>query len=167
MQGTPDPVLGSELATLVVAVGAGVLIGIIPLVVDRRLSPRRYAAVGGLAYAVGMTALWAVPRIGVEGLGCSLPADLATCGPLALVGVAVFAGQAAVALYAYAEYGSVAPLGVTVLVTILLAYAFLRIRGESDPLALYALFFGPAAVGVTVIVGVGEAFVRRALAERD
>jgi len=164
MPGTPDPVLGSELATLVVAVGVGALVGVVPFVVARRLSPRRYAAVGGLVYAVVLTALWAVPRAGVEGLGCSLPADLMTCGPLALVGVAVLAGQAAVGLYAYAEYGSVGPLAATALVTVLLLWVFLHIRGESDPMALYGLFFGPAAVGFTVLVGVGEALVRRALA---
>jgi len=164
MQGTPDPVLGSEPLTLAVAVVIGTFVGSIPFVVERRLSPRRYAAVGGALYAAVVTTLWALPRIGVEGLGCSLPGDLATCGPLALVGVAVLVGQAAVALYAYAEYGSVVPLAATVVVTVLLSWTFLRIRGESDPMALYALFFGPAFVGFTVLLGIAEALVRRAVA---
>jgi hypothetical protein len=165
MQGTPDPVIGGELVTVGLAVVLGTLAGVLPLVVGRRLSPRRYAGVGGLLYALVLTALWAAPRFGIAGLGCSLPADLATCGPFALVGVAVLAGQAAVGLYTYAEYGYVVPLGVTVFVTILLAWAFLRIRGESDPMTLYALFFGPAMVGVTCVLGVGEAIVRRSLGE--
>jgi len=167
MQGTPDPVLGSELATLVVALGVGALVGVAPLVVGRRLSPRRYAGVGGALYATVLTALWVLPRIGVAGLGCSLPSDLGACGPLALVGFAVLGGQAAVGLYAYAEYGSVGPLAATVLVTVLLTHVFLQIRGETDPMALYALFFGPTAVGVTVLVGIVEAFLRRAVAAVD
>jgi hypothetical protein len=163
MPGTPEPVIGGDLATAALAVAVGALVGVVPLVVGRRPSPRRYAAVGGLLYTLVLTALWALPRIGVAGLGCSLPADLATCGPFALVGVAVLAGQAAVSLYTYAEYGYVVPLGATVVVTVLLTWTFLRIRGESDPLTLYALFFGPATVGVTGVLGVGEGIVRRSL----
>ncbi|QGA84032.1 hypothetical protein [Halomicrobium sp. LC1Hm] len=161
MPGTPEPVVGSAVVTLGLAVAVGTLVAVVPLVVGRRPSPRRYAAVGGGVYALVVGGLWAVPRIGVAGLGCSLPGDAGTCGPFALIGVLVLAGQGAVALYTHSEYGYVVPLGATVSVTLVLAWSFLQIGGESDPMTLYALFFGPAAVGVTCVLGVCEAIVRR------
>lgn len=146
--------------TWVLALMTVVAVLALPVLADRA-SPRRLAVGGGLAYGLGCLACW----LGARLLTGTLPAaavqtPLLTAG-LALVGLVVLAAQAAVPLYASRRYGAVAPLVALAVATALVVRTFLLVRGETDPLALYALVFGPAVVGGLAVLAGVERGVRR------
>ncbi|WP_134670512.1 hypothetical protein [Halorussus marinus] len=158
MPGTPDPALGSEALTVAIACGAGAFAAAMPFAVRERLpAPWAFAVGGGLAYAAVSLGVWA---------GARFVTDLfptATARVWLLVGGAtavVLVGHAAIPYYAYARWGLVAPLAGLFGATALVWYLFLRVGGESDPLAIYP-FFGAAVVAGLCVLALVEAGVRR------
>lgn len=162
MPGSPDPALGSELLTRVVALAAAVIAVAVP-VVRHRGSPLRDACAFGAVYALCGLCCW----LGARLLTNSMPSGLSDA-PLSGVfliglGLLVLGAQAVVPTYAFRRYGVVGPLIALALPTGVVVYAFLTVRGETDPMGLYALAFGPlAVVGLAALAAV-EYGVRRAL----
>jgi len=158
MPGTPDPALGSEALTLAVACAAGALVASVPVALRERLSaPLTLALAGGLAYAAISLGAWAGARIATD----TFPT--ASARVWLLVGAAsaiVLIGHAAIPYYAYARWRLVAPLAGLFAATVLVFSVFLRVGGESDPLAIYP-FFGAAVVAGLCVLGLAEAGVRR------
>jgi len=158
MPGTPDPVLGSDALTLAVACAAGALAASVPVARRERLpAPRAFALAGGFAYAAVSLGVWAGARFATDSFAIAPPDVWA--GVVA-IGAAVLAAHAAVPYYAYARWRLVAPLAGLFGATVLILSLFLRVGGESDPLAIY-LFFGVAVVAGLCLLAVVEAGVRR------
>lgn len=159
MPGTPNPVLGSERLTLVV----GVLVGTIFVILPRTLAdyfsdPFVLAVVGGATYALVCLLSW----FGARGFAGSFASAKSNVWAAALLaGPTVLGAQAAIPYYFYARWEFLAPLAVLFVVTVLLLPPLLSVRGESDPLALYAFFFGPMLIGGTLLVALVEFGVRR------
>ena len=158
MPGTPDPVLGSDAFTWVVAGLVGAAVAATPyLVRDRLPAPGRLAIGGGVAYAALCLAVWAGVRAVADAfLSAFLERPSLLVLWLALAG-AVLALQAAVPLYLLARKGMVLLLvGLFVATTVTLAL-FLQVGGETDALVIYPLVFGPALVAATWVAALPEA----------
>lgn len=163
MAGTPDPVLGSEWLTLLVAAlaGAAVAGGVLLRVGGGRQQPQlRRLLAGGLAYAVGCLALWAAVRAVAEPATFGAYSPGGFFGFLALATV-VLGLQFALPVYLYARWRLLAPMVGLFAATALAVYLFLRVGGETDVLWLYAVLFGPAAVGSIAVAALLEGGVRR------
>ena len=162
MPGSPDPVLGSDPLTIAVAAFVAGAFAVLPAVFRNRFGePRGLALAGGLAYAVVCLSAWAGARFVTDAFAAGMTADPATFGAWLLVGALVLGAQAAVPYYCFARWRLVAPLAGLFVVTVLVLPPFLSVRGESDPLALYALIFGPILVGLTGLVALAEYAVRK------
>jgi hypothetical protein len=162
MPGTPDPVLGSDALTFGVAVTVAALVAVLPFVFRKRLrAARRLALGGGLAYAALCLGAWAGARFVADAFIPSMVEQIDTLVVLLLWSTVVLGAQAAAPAYLYARWNLRTPLLGLFALTALVLYAFFRVRGESDPLALYVLFFGPILVGGLLVLGAVEAGVRR------
>ena len=161
MQGSPDPVLGSDALNVGVAALVGTCFVALPYVLrDRFDGARRLALVGGAAYAVVCLGAWAGARLVADAFVGGMVADLGTFLGWILAGALVLGAQAAVPYYCLGRWRLVAPLAALFAVTVLILPPFLSVRGESDPLALYALVFGPLLIGLTCLGGLAEYAVR-------
>ena len=161
MQGSPDPILGSDALNVGVATLVGACFVGLPYALRSRVTePRRLALVGGLAYAVVCLGAWAGARLVADAFVGGMVADPGTFLGWILAGALVLGAQAAVPYYCLARWRLVAPLAALFAVTVLVLPPFLSVRGESDPLALYALVFGPLLVGLTCLGGLAEYAVR-------
>ncbi|WP_435177724.1 hypothetical protein [Halorussus sp. AFM4] len=161
MQGSPDPVLGSDALNVGVAALVGTCFVALPYALRNRVGePRRLALVGGAAYAVVCLGAWAGARLVADAFVGGMTADPGTVLGWTLAGALVLGAQAAVPYYCLARWRLVAPLAALFGVTVLVLPAFLSVRGESDPLALYALVFGPLLVGLTCLGGLAEYALR-------
>jgi len=177
-----EPALGSDLLTMVLALGLGVLAATVPVVVSRRwgLNATRVAGFG-VGYGVVCVGLWASVRLAAEG---SLPVSGPTGEILLLVVAAALTlgFMAGVGTYFYwrAQLGT--PLALLGLCTasILSAYLYLTVDGVgryplfplpgqsvtgSDPLFL-ANAFVPVYLVVAVLLAGGEWGLRQALRSR-
>ncbi|MFC4450226.1 hypothetical protein [Halorussus aquaticus] len=161
MPGSPDPVLGSDALNVGVATLVAGLFVALPYVLRNRFDRRRLAVVGGLAYAVVCLGAWAGARFVADAFVAGMTADPAVFAGWTLAGAVVLGAQAAVPYYCFARWRLVAPLAALFAVTVLILPPFLSVRGESDPLALYALVFGPLLVGLTCLGGLAEYAVRQ------
>ncbi|USZ67988.1 hypothetical protein NGM10_14790 [Halorussus salilacus] len=165
MPGTPDPVVGSDAATFAVACGVGALAASLPYAFRGRLAaPRRVALGGGVASAALGLGAWAGARFATNSFAPSLLGSPEHFLGLLAWSALVLGAQAGLALYLFARWGLAVPLAELLAGTTLVLYAFLRVRGESDPLALYALFFGPLFVAGMLAASLAELGVRRAVA---
>ncbi|WP_132060394.1 hypothetical protein [Halorussus amylolyticus] len=165
MPGTPDPVLGSDALTLAVACASGALATAVPHVLRERLpAPSRVALVGGLGYAAACLAAWAGARFATGAWATATPRIWAL---VISAGVVVLSAQAAIPYYLYARWRLVGPLAGLFAVTTLVVDIFLHVRGETDPLGLYALFFGPVVVVTIGVLGAVELGVRRFVSRRN
>lgn len=158
MPGIPDPALGSTALTVAVAVFfAAATVGAVVWSRDRST---RTAAGVICVVAAGFVALWLIVRV-VAWLPpweyLSTPSAAARVALVGFVAVAACVVVPAVAL----RRGLVAPLAPLAGATGLLAFALLRVGGESDPLVIYAVVVFPVVLGVEVLVVVAEAVVRR------
>lgn len=167
MPGAPDPVLGSDALTAGVAAGIGALVAALPYTLREALRARRSLALaGGLAYAALCLGIWAAARFVTGSFAGSLFEDPALFVVLLAAGTIVLGLQAAVPFYLLARWGALAPLAGLFGLTALVTYLFFHVRGESDPLGLYALVFGPPLVVGLAAVGLAEVGARR-LVGRD
>ncbi|WP_324756238.1 hypothetical protein [Haloarcula montana] len=154
MPGTPDPALGSDTLTRAVSVVASVAVLALPYLFVDRWPPLRVALGSGAVYAVGCLCCWAGARLLTDAFASGFGDRPVASAGVGAVGTVVLAAQAAVPVYGYARYGVVVPLVALSVVTNVLVYTFLLVRGETDPLGLYALFFGPALVaGLALLAG--------------
>lgn len=164
MPGTPDYVLGTLAATYLVASTVGLLVVSIPFVLrDRLPGPRPLALSGGLVYALCCLGVWAGVRYAVDAFASSLFEQPLALVVLLLGSVVVLGAQAAIPLYLNARWSLLTPLAGLFVLTTLVLVAFLQVRGESDPLALYVLFFGPLLLGGVCILALLEIGFRRLL----
>ena len=166
MPGTPDPVLGSRLLTVGVGSVVGLAAALVPVALSRALGestlrPSLVAVGGGLAYALLCVGAWAGARLATDTFVSGMVADPLTLAGWTLAGVLALGAQAGVPYYLHARWGLVVPLAALFGATVLVLVAFLGVRGESDPLALYALFFGPMVVVGTCVLALAEVGVRR------
>jgi len=160
--GTPTPVLGSETATWVAAVGLTALAYAGPTLVSRAwpardVAPEVLAAASGVAHALLVVAAWAGARVATG----RFSQHSALAGVLLVATVLVLALQATVPTLAYRRYGAVLPLAVAVVVSGFVFAAVLRVGGESDPLVLYGVVLGWLVVAGILAVGVVEVALRR------
>lgn len=158
MPGTPDPALGSTALTVAVAVLlTAVTVGAVVWSRDRSTA----TAVGVIgAVAVGAVTLWVGVRVvawSPPWVYLSPPGAAATAG---LLGAVVVAAQTVVPAAALRR-GVVAPLAPLAAATGLLAFGLLRVGGESDPLAIYAVVVFPVVLAVELLFVVGEVGLRR------
>jgi len=152
MPGSPDPVLGSELLTRLVAVTAATLVVVVAAGPTSGES-RRLAAVVGAGYATICVGCWAGARLLADAFASGMTDAPLSAAGYVLLAAGLLAVQAAVPVYAYRRYGAVVPLLALTAVTYFVVDTFLRVRGETDPLGLYALIFGPLVlVGLGVLV---------------
>ena len=153
MPGQPWPVLGSTLATVVVAVAAGFGVTVTVRwlsVVQAERPPRATATVVGVAYAVVTIGLWAGVRaiaypVSFPGYGGAIVFWLA----LAFLGATVLAGGTT---YVYARFRYVAALPALFAATAFTWYAFLQTTGNSTALAVWGLVYVPVFVVVAVVL---------------
>lgn len=157
MPGTPDPVLGSDALTFAAAVALGALAASAPFLLRRRFgSPGRFAATAGFAYGTLYVSLWAGARLVADAF------DAPGVAPFALASLALLAAQAGVPYYLAARFRLYGPLLGLFATSVLVGYAFLRVRGESDPVGLYVLF-APVVLAGCSLLGLAELGGRRAL----
>ncbi|WP_256296167.1 hypothetical protein [Haloarchaeobius salinus] len=149
MPGSPQPVLGSDLATLAAAVGvAAVAVAVVAVLGSRESRPPVVAAVVGVAYSLLALGVYFAARTGAQTFLDMSPPETAVA--FAALGVVVVLLQAAVPAYGFIEQGSPAwLLGMFASTTFLFAL-LLRVGGESDVLVLYP-FFGSMALVATVV----------------
>ncbi|MDS0298700.1 hypothetical protein NDI76_08090 [Halogeometricum sp. S1BR25-6] len=163
MPGTPNPVLGSDALTAAVSLLAAAVAVVLAVRSRDAASPRVLALGGGVGYAVLAVGLWFVVRL-VAGQFSQYSASAAEWVGIVLLSAAVVALHAGLALYLHARWRYLTPLAALFAVTALLAWLFLRVGGETDPLVIYAILFGPAVplfflalaaaeYGVRVVVG--------------
>ncbi|WP_135825908.1 hypothetical protein [Halorussus ruber] len=161
MPGSPDPILGSDAANVGVSTLVAVLFVALPyLLRDRLDDSRRFALGGGLAYALTCLAAWAGSRVATDAFAAGMAADAGTFLGWSAAALVVLGAQAAIPYYCVARWRLVAPLAALFAVTVLILPPFLSVRGESDPLGLYVLVFGPLLVGLTCLGAVAEYVVR-------
>lgn len=161
MPGTPDPVLGSSLLTHAVGALAGVVAVLIAVRYRDDASPRTFAAVGGAVFATLALLLWFVVRVATDEFAqLSIP-SLPTFAAIVLASGAVLFAHTALCLYLYGRAGYLSPLLVLFGATEFVVWVFLHVRGETDPIGLYWLLFGPLVVGVALALAGVEYGVRR------
>ncbi|KAB1196039.1 MULTISPECIES: hypothetical protein [Haloferax] len=165
MPGTPDPVLGSQIATHAVASAVGFVLVAVVYVNQKRIArDRLLPALLGVVYATATLTVWAIARA----LTDTFPPAV-TENPTAVVGILVFSllvltGFVYGTARLYTRYGLVVPLVGLFLVTELVWWSFLHVRGESDALGMF-VFFGPVFV-ILVFVVTGIEYVGRRLWNR-
>lgn len=149
MPGQPWPVLGSTVATVAVAAGAGLVAALATIRMTDR-SPRRAATLVGVPVAVASLVLWWVVRYWAAYPFPDYGGLYLLAGWLALAFV-VLVAQAGFAAYAFARWRLVAgPVAVFAAVTSTW-YFFLRIGGETDVLWVWALLYGPILLAATAL----------------
>lgn len=155
MPGTPDHALGDpRLTVLGTTVLAVVVVGSLVLVESRFGNREKYAALGGVAYALVYVGLWAlIPAVfGDFVLNPKGAPFLAATG----FGLLVLFVQGVVPLSLYSRWGLRLPLAGLFVVSWICGYLFFQVGGESGPtftLLLWGSFLGP--VGILAIGGLG------------
>lgn len=156
MPGTPEPILGSDGLTLLVAMTGGVLLAALPWLWRRRgdlPAVRRVAIAGAIATSVLGLSIWAAARITTGG---GIPVGSGSAGATVAVigfGALVLGLLGALPWYFFARWGLRSPLlGLAAASTIVLD-AFLRVGGETDPIGLFTLLYGPILIVAIVLLG--------------
>lgn len=151
MPGTPDPVLGSNAVTLAAAAAAAVPVGLLPLLVRRRLTVSREttALLGGAAYGGLCSLLWVLVRLVVA--PHLLPDSPLETLWLVVLSAAVVGLQAALTGYLHDRFRLRLPLAGFYGLTILVLFTCLRVGGESPGYLLYLFVVPFAVVGLTLL----------------
>lgn len=156
MPGQSCPVLGSTLATVLVASAAGLAITAAvwhPALRRRASSRRAFSAAVGLSYAGVTIALWAVVRAVAHSTPFS--ADVGATSfwlALAALGAVVLAGGTA---YVYDRFRYVTALLALFVATAFTWYVFLGTTGSTTALAVWGLVYVPVFVaGAAVLLAI-------------
>jgi len=163
MPGSPEPVLGGDPLTAGVGLAVGALFAGAVVAVADRTPPDRLAAGVGIAHAATCLGAWHGARL-LTRYPAGDPAEFVGFQALA---AAVLAVQVAVPAYCFARWRLRAALAAVPATSGFALFLFLRVLGETDPLWLYAVLFGPVVVGGTVALAAGEAGLRRVVATRQ
>jgi hypothetical protein len=164
MPGTPDPVLGSDALSLAVACFVGALVAAVPYGFRESLPrPGVLAVGGGLAYAVVCLAAWALARIATIGVPFQASEQSGLIAVLLALNVLVIGSQVAIPYYLYASYRFVSPLAGAFVATVFVLTVFLGVGGETDPIVLYPVLFGPILVVGIALLAFAEFCIRRFL----
>ena len=160
MPGTPDPVLGSDPLTLIVAGALSALIvGSFAYVASRSEFSTVVLTGGGAAgYGLFAIGLWASVRVMFYHLDPMI--DPFQFILLILLAGGLLAVQAAIPFFLYARSGFLAPMVGFATISIFLLFVFLRVGGETDPLALFGFGFAPLFIGSLLALAALEAGVR-------
>lgn len=162
MPGTPDPVLGSTLLTVVASLLASLVVVAFAYRARDATDPRTLALAGGGSYAVAAVTLWAAVRV-ATGTFALVSGSWQSLAGLALVTALVVLVHTSLALYLRARWNYLTPLAVLAATTYLLSWLFLHVRGETDPIGLYWILAGPSVlVGIVALAAV-EYAVRAAV----
>jgi len=163
MPGTPDPVLGSDPLTLAIAAILSVLVVslFVYLVSRSEISAGLLAGIGAAGYGLFMIGVWASVRWGFEHITLDPMADPWTFLWLVSIASGLLAVQAAIPFYLYARFTLVVPMIGFTGVSTLLLFVFLRVGGETDPLALFGFGFAPVFIGGILSLAAIETGVRR------
>lgn len=166
MPGSPDPVLGSVAVTWAVAISVAALIALTPVVLRRRnLDPFRLGICGAVASVLLCLGVWAGARVATDSFASSLFEHPGFLVGMVLTAAVILGAQVGIPYYLYARWGLLLPLVGAFALTALCLVAFLGVRGESEPLGLYTLFFGPMLVGGVCLVALLEASARHLIDE--
>ncbi|ELZ77381.1 hypothetical protein C455_13630 [Haloferax larsenii JCM 13917] len=165
MPGTPDPVLGSQVLTHIVASVTGLVVVAVVYATRRRLAHDwRPLALLGFGYATVTLSVWTVARLATDALPSGIVDDpVAATGFLAF-SFTVLAGFVVAAARLYASRGLLVPLVGLFGVTELVWWSFLHVRGETDALGMFALF-GPVLV-IVLFLAAGTEYAVRTLWNR-
>ncbi|SDR16160.1 hypothetical protein [Natronobacterium texcoconense] len=162
MPGIPEPVLGSEPLTWIVAATLSVLVvSLFAYAASRwEFSAVVLIVAGAAGYGLFAAGLWASVRLAFHHLALDPVAEPVTFAWLLVVAGGLLAVQAAIPFFLFARFGYVVPMiGFTAISTLLL-FVFLRVGGETDPLALFGFGFAPFFVGSLLVLAVLEAVLR-------
>ncbi len=162
MPGTPDPVLGSDPLTLVVAGALSILVvgSFASLVSRSEMSAILLAGIGAAGYGLFATGVWASVRRGFGHITLDPMAEPLAFASLILLAGGLLGVQAAIPFFLYARSGFLAPMVGFVAISTLLLFVFLRVGGETDPLALFGFGFAPFFLGGLLALAALEAGVR-------
>ncbi|MFD1513083.1 hypothetical protein [Halomarina rubra] len=144
---------GDQLGPLFAALVAGVVVAVPVVFTGWFVDAPAFLAFASVVYALGLLAVWAVGR---ARYGRPTAPFTGRAVALVPVGAVVLTAQAALPVYGFVRWGLVAPLAVLFVVTALAVLTFPSNEGDSDALGLYAVFFGPILLGVTVALGLLE-----------
>lgn len=167
MPASPDPVLGSSFLSLAVSLGLSLVVAFVPALVDRitgRGMTTPIAVATGIGYALVCLAIWSGARVVASApvLSAGLPSLVFLFG----IGGVLLWAQATAPAWLYGRWGLLGPLVAFAVVSTGVLYAFLGVRGETDPLALYVLV-SPFLVAGIVLLGMLEWTIRRLFARSD
>jgi len=164
MPGTPDPVLGNWSLTYAVASIVGTVVAVGPYALRENLpAPAAFSLAGGLTYALFCLGVWAGARVATIGFPVAASDRPGLLAVVLGLNALVLGSQVAVPYYLYVRSRFVAPLVGAFAATVLVLTLFLSVGGETDPVALYPVLFGPISViGIGLLV-LAEFGVRRLL----
>ncbi|AFZ73577.1 hypothetical protein [Natronobacterium gregoryi] len=165
MPGIPEPVVGSDPLTWLIAGSLSVLVVVLFAYTASRWdgSAVAVAVVGAAGYGLATVGLWAGVRLAFYHFVLDPVAE-----PMQFAWLLVFAGgtiaiYAAIPFFLFARFGYVVPMIGFTAISTLLFFLFLRVGGETDPLALFGLGFAPFFIGTLLVLAVLEAVVRSLL----
>lgn len=168
MPGQSSPVLGSTLATILVAGAAGFLATAAvwhPALRQRASSRRAFAAAVGVAYAGLTLGLWTAVRVAAHPAPFSVDVgSTAVWLALAALGAVAVGGGTA---YVYDRYRYVTALFAVLAATAFTWYVFLDTAGSATALAIWGLVYVPVFVVAAAASLVIEWGVRRASGSSD
>lgn len=160
MPGSPDPVLGSQLLTHGVASAVGLALVAAVYAARRRIAGDRLsAALVGAGYAAATLAVWAAVRAVTDAVPSGVVEDLPAALAVLTFSFLLLTGFVLATARLYARLGLLVPLVGLFVVTELVWWAFLHVRGETDALGMF-IVFGPVLV-VAVLVASGVEYVGR------
>lgn len=162
MPGSPEPVVGNDPLTGVIAALLSVLVIAIFAYVASRwdVPPVVLTGVGAAGYGIFAAGLWAGVRIAFYHFALNPTAEPLQFAWLIIVAGGLLAVQAAIPFFLYARFNFLAPMVAFAAISTFLLFTFLRVGGETDPLALFGLGFAPFFIGILTVVAALEAGAR-------
>jgi hypothetical protein len=152
--GTPHHALGDpRLTVIATTVLAVVVVGSLVVVESRFVNRDRYAAVGGLAYALGYLVLWALVPTMFWHFAVNPMGEPFLFAGIVGFGLLVLFVQGALPLYLYSRWSLRLPVVGLFVVSWVCGYLFFRVGGESG--ATFTLFLWSAMLAPVGIVAIG------------
>ncbi|MFP8955014.1 hypothetical protein ACLI4Z_18960 [Natrialbaceae archaeon A-arb3/5] len=169
MPGTPDPVVGSDPVTGIIAASLSVfVIAIFVYIASERDVPAVVLTpIAAMSYGLFAAGLWAGVRVLFHHFALDPLGEPTQFAWLLLVAGGLLAMQAAIPFFLFARFGFVVPVAGFAVISTFLLFTFLRVGGESDPLALFGVGFAPVFIGGVLALALLEAGVRYVLTDRN